>query len=69
MQTIILITCQLILQNTYMLYSYSIQVLLSNFENYEHLKYFLNVYCVMTNHTGDQNKQANHKLITVAAYG
>ena len=41
---------------------------LSHLENSEHLKYFGNVYCVMTNHNGDQDMRANHKLITVAAY-
>ena len=35
--------------------------LLSNLENCEHLKYFMNVYCVMTNHIGDQDTQANTK--------
>ena len=33
----------------------------SNLENCVHLKYFGNVYCVMTNHIGDQDKRANHK--------
>ena len=44
------------------------KLLLSNFENCEHVKYFGNVYCVMTNHIGDQDMRANHKLITIAAY-
>ena len=35
--------------------------LLSNLENREHLKYFGDVYCVMTNHTGDQDTRANRK--------
>ena len=47
--------------------------LLSNLENCEHLKYFGNVYCVVTNHTRDQAMQENHKatnylLLAVAAY-
>ena len=39
-------------------------------ENHEDLKHFGNVYCVMSNHTEDQDtsKPQNHKLITIAAY-
>ena len=39
--------------------------LLSNLENCEHLKYFRNVYCVMTNHIGDRtlDQTQNQKLI------
>ena len=46
----------------------NIKTLLSNSKNSEHLKYFVNVYCVMTNHLGDQDTRVNHKLITVATY-
>ena len=31
-------------------------------ENREHLKYLRNVYCVMTNHSKDQDMQTSHKI-------
>ena len=34
-------------------------------ENCEHLKYFRNVYCVMTNYSKDQDTWTNHKTTTV----
>ena len=40
-------------------------------ENREHLKYFRNVYCVVTNHSKDQNtrtKTQNQKLISVLSF-
>ena len=40
-------------------------------ENREHLKYFRNVYCVMTNHSKDQHtrtKPQNQKLIGVLSF-
>ena len=40
-------------------------------ENREHLKYFRNVYCVMTNHSKDQHtrtKPQNKKLISVLSF-
>ena len=40
-------------------------------ENREHLKYFRNVYCVMTNHSKDQHtrtKPQNQKLISVLSF-
>ena len=40
-------------------------------ENREHLKYFRNVYCVMTNHSKDQStrtKPPNQKLISVLSF-
>ena len=40
---------------------------LSNLENSEHLKYFRNFYCVVSNHIGDQDTRGNHKLVTFAA--
>ena len=30
-------------------------------ENREHLKYLRNVYCVMTNHSKDQDMRTSHK--------
>ena len=50
------------------MYYIDYNTLLSNSENCVRLKYFWNVYCVMTNHVGDQDTQATHKRITVAAY-
>ena len=32
-----------------------------NTKNHEHLKYFRNVYCVMTNHSKDENMQTSLK--------
>ena len=46
--------------------------LLSNSEYCEHLKYFRNVDCVVTNHNEileHSSKPQNHKLITVAVCG
>ena len=46
--------------------------LLSNSEYREHLKYFRNVDCVVTNHNEileSSSKPQNHKLITVAVCG
>ena len=37
------------------------RILQCDLENREHLKYFRNVYCVMTNHSKDQGKQTTHK--------
>ena len=33
-------------------------------ENREHLKYFRNVYCLMINHSKDQDMRASHKTQT-----
>ena len=40
---------------------YFIIYLLSNLEICEHLKIFGNVYCVISNHIGDQDMSANHR--------
>ena len=40
---------------------------LAGIENHEHLKYFENDYCVMTNHIREQDIRANHKTIIIIA--
>ena len=52
--------------------SFQERPLLSTSEIREHLKYFGNVYYVITNHIGDQNTRVNHEttncIIIVVAY-
>ena len=52
--------------NSFLLFLYFWDHLLSNSENRERLKNFRNVDCVVTNHNKVQDMRANHKLTTVA---
>ena len=49
--------------------SYNIQLQLQyDWENREHLKYPWNVYCVVTNHSKDQDMRPSHKTTNVLMF-